>query len=191
MKKVWISLLPMVGILLFAGCNEPVTADEMQKFRDGYAQTEAAVTVTQNIEVLRGKLAVYVYEKEYEKTETGYEMTYTEKRLNQVTAETEEAYTVTTETATVAAAETFNPTLELDLGDFQSGYEILDASFRGQLREGKEDEVFGLTKSHAEMKDVALSLTLGGERLQSLTVNFLSGDYSVSIELTFTYSAAA
>ena len=186
MKKLRIIPVIVLGLVLLAGCGE--TEDELTKFRDAYAKTGDAVTVTQSIEVLRGELAVYLYDKQYEKTETGYEMSYTEQRLNKADAETEEAYTVTTGSDTVPAAETFNPALTLDLEDFRYGYELQRDSFRGELKAGREDAVFGFTKDHAEMKDVTLSLLLDGNSLKELTVAFVSRSYSVSITLTFYYN---
>ena len=188
MKKLWLILIPLVGLAAFAGCDrEPEKIlDGWEKFRAGYEHTAEAVTVSQEIEVLRGELAVYLYEKEYEKTESGYTVTSTEKRLNKVDETTTEPYTVTTETGTVAAAETFNAALDMSPGVF-ADYELLEESFRGKIRAGMEDEVFGLTGEHAGMYDTVLTLTLDGGDLTTLTVDFRSGVYSVSIVLSFAY----
>ena len=183
MKKFRIVSLIALGVMLLAGCN--VSADELAKFREAYDNTKSAAGITQNIEVTRGKLAVYLYEKEYEKTETGYDMTYTEQRLNKIDGETEEAYTVTTGSDSVSAAETFNPALKLELSSFRYGYELQADSFRGEIRDGMEDNVFGFTAEHAEMENVVLSLQLDGNALKSLGVVFTSGVYSVSISISF------
>ena len=187
MKKMLIVPVIALGFVIFAGCSQ--VQDEMARFRDAYARTREAVTVTEEIEVLRDDLAVYLFEQEYRKTNSGYAMTYTERRLNKVDENTQEPYTVTTGSDTVSVAETFNPALTLDLSAFQYGYEIQPDSFRGELCEGMEDHVFGFTGSHAEMKQVVLALALDGSALKEITVNFNSGSYSVSIVLTFTYSA--
>ena len=187
MKKIWMMLVALVGLFALAGCDrEPKSVDGWEKFREGYAHTAEAVTVSQEIEVLRGELAVYLYEKEYEKTDSGYSVTSTEKRLNKVDENTTEPYTVTTDTATAAAAETFNASLVLR-ADVFADYELLEESFRGKIRAGMEDEVFGLTGEHAGMYDTVLTLTLGDDGLTALTVDFRSGAYSVSILLSFTY----
>ncbi len=192
MKKQWIATIAAiaaVGMMALAACGE-TEDDGLNKFREGYAHTAEAVTVTQEIEVLRGKLAVYDFEKAYEKTETGYEMTSTEKRLNKVDENTEEAYTVTTENDVVSAAETFNPALTLETENFKYGYEIMGDTFRGELRDGTEDEVFGFNGEHAEMEEIVLTMTLDGDNLASLSVKFRSSDYSVSILISFSYSLA-
>ena len=98
MKKRWLAVAMTAGLLALVGCgsgtSEPLGLDPMKRFREGYEETVAATTVTQTIEVVRGKLAVYEYEKAYERTDDGYAVTATEKRLNKIDADTEEAYTV-------------------------------------------------------------------------------------------------
>lgn len=184
MKKVWIAAVVAAGLFVMAGCRP---TDAMEKFRDGYEETAEATTVTQRIEVLRGKLAVYEYEKSYEKTAEGYAMTSTEKRLNKVDAETEAAYSVVTSEDTVAAAETFVPALTIDGSVFKTGYEVTETTLRAEIAEGKADEVFGITESHAGMENVVLTLTLGETGLDTIAVNYRSGTYTVSILISYSY----
>lgn len=186
MKKVWIAAIMAAGMMILAGCG-PKEIDPMEKFREGYESTATAETVTQEIEVLRGKLAVYEYEKAYEKNADGYAMRTTEKRLNKIDAETEEAYSVETEESEVGAAETFVPALTLDGSMFVSDYELTETTLRAKIAEGKADEVFGIAESQAEMEDVVLTLTLEEAGLTELTVAFRSGNYTVSILITYSY----
>ncbi len=192
MKKRWLAVAMTAGLLALVGCgsgtSEPLGLDPMKRFREGYEETVAATTVTQTIEVVRGKLAVYEYEKAYERTDDGYAVTATEKRLNKIDADTEEAYTVVEQEGTAQAASTFTGGLKLNRLSFKPGYSLTQETFHGEIRDGMENTVLGLSRDHAAMDEVVLTMTLGETGLTGLTVDFRSGEYTVSIVITYVYA---
>ena len=108
-------------------------------------------------------------------------------RLN--TADSDEAYTETDHgEVRVQAAELFIGTMNLSRENFRPGYYGGNNEFRAKLKDGAEDEVFGLEEGHAMMKNVGLEMRSDGERLVYIRINYTSdNDLDVTVTLTFRY----
>lgn len=187
MKKrlVVLTVMLMLAIMLVACENTKLTAIEILQER--YNEIATAETIKQEIRITKGNFTQYESTKTYTKSETGYSVTGSEKRLNDVDAE--ELYTVAEVTAQFSSAEEAKPTLKLDESYFEEGYRLTETGLTATVKAEHVKDVFGVTDAElkAPTSNLTLEMNVTGERLATLQIGYVSGYSNVTIVLTMGY----
>ena len=185
MKKRYFTILAVLVLVLaiLAGCggDQPLTVLQQK-----YGKVSNATAITQKIEITSGNLLQYSSDKTFTATDGGYSVVATEKRLNEVTADAEQAYTTTTDSYTVAKADTFVTGLALNVKYFEKDYVASPTSLKANVANGHEKDVVKLDELD-NVSNMTLELTADSNNLTSIVITYKTGSSNVKITLTFNY----
>ena len=176
MKKRLVVLVALlaVAIFVFASCAE-TPASALDILREKYEEVSTAKSIEQKIEITQ--------------TDTGYSVTGEEKRVNESLSDSDEMYNVTKVEESLTASEKFLPNLELKEEYFVSGYRLTETSLSATVVAGREKELLSLADVEvtAPVTNMTIQLSVEGEHLKSVAINYTSNGSSVAIELTFVF----
>lgn len=186
MKKILAILVAMMVIMGFAACSAEFV-DPIAKSAEEYAKIDQAKNIHQTVEVMDGKLAMFVHETNYALEGGNYTVTDTRKTLN--AAGSEEAYTVVeNEPSTAEKAAIFASKLKFENKFFKPGYYTSGNSFRGGVKDDFIDEMFGLNPGHATMTNVVLEMTSANAMTTQMVITYASdNETNVKITISFEY----
>lgn len=201
MKKFWKFALFVAGtaVIALAGCGGGGNEDNgdngdggnggdsftLQTVQDAYRAIEGATQIGQSIEIKSGMLVQYSEEKEYVLSSGAYTVTGSAKRLNALDSESEDAYTETPISYTVAKAEAFEGAFHID-GTYFENVATAGSTLTAKVKAGQEHNFLGFETS-AEVASMTVSFTLQGEKLGEIAIAYLSGECNVAIKVQFTY----
>lgn len=190
MKKRYIVLLTVILVcatLALAACNGTEQLTSMEILRQRYGEIGSAKSIEQKITVQSGNFTQFESVKTYLKTQNGYDVTGTEKRLNDATAS--EAYAVKTVSEQVSAAEGAAPTLKLDENYFETGFRLTETGLTASVKADNVKDVFALDDGElkAPVSNLTLELNTSKDKLTTVKIKFVSGGSNVTVELTMTY----
>ena len=190
MKKRLVVLVALlaVAIFVFASCAE-TPASALDILREKYEEVSTAKSIEQKIEITQGKRVQFESNKTFTKTDTGYSVTGEEKRVNESLSDSDEMYNVTKVEESLTASEKFLPNLELKEEYFVSGYRLTETSLSATVVAGREKELLSLADVEvtAPVTNMTIQLSVEGEHLKSVAINYTSNGSSVAIELTFVF----
>ena len=185
MKKRYLTILAVLVLTLaiLAGCGGDQPLNVLQQ---KYGKISNATEITQKIEITSGNLLQYSSDMTFTATDGNYSFVATEKSLNEVTADAEQAYTTTTDSYTVAKADTFVSGLALNAKYFEKGYAASPTSLKANITDGHEKDVVKLDEL-SNVSNMTLELTANGNNLTSIVITYKTGSSNVKITLTFNY----
>lgn len=188
MKKRYLLVIALLVLtaLVFAACEDgPLTEIEIMQLC--YSGISDAKSIKQEIRITQGNITQYACDKTYVKTDSGYDVSGEERRLNDTDAE--EAYTVTEVSDTLTSATEALPTLKLDESYFEEGYRLTATGLTAVIKEENVKEVFSLSDDAIKSPtgDVEIELEVSGQKLSAVRVSYTSAGSNVSIELTMSY----
>lgn len=188
MKKRTILLIALMVMvtMVFAACTE-TKLTLIEQLRERYGEISEAATVKQEITITQGNFTQYESSKTYSKVETGYDVTGSEKRLND--AESDEPYTVTPIETHVDSVQGATPTLTLDESYFEEGYRLTETGLSATVKQSNIKDVFGVSETEltAPTSNLTLELRVSGEHLATVRINYVSNNSNVTIVLTMSY----
>lgn len=191
MKKKVLLLAVMVAMVaimavVFCACDPMAQQTEIEGLQEQYGKIANANTIKQEIEIRKGGLVQFKSEKTYAKTEDGYSVTGTEKRLNDVDAD--ELYDTTEVNDTLQKAVDATPTLKLDEQYFEAGFRLTETGLKANVKQGNIKDVFGIKgELKAPTDNLMLEMSVSGGHLSSVSINYDSNGSHVTITLTITY----
>lgn len=192
MKKLLITVLALLSAMAVAinvGCA-PVEGESlaMDRYRTAYGKIATAERITEEITLKKGKLTPYEYKKEYVADGANYTVTETTTTYNEIITGEEELKNVEVkELDSVTRKAEAVAKLNLDEGLFES-ISISETEMSAQISEGKLGDVFEISSElEAPISEAELKLELDGANLKTLSLNYTSSDYKVSITISFVY----
>ena len=188
MKKriLLVAVVLILSATLFAACVEAkLTAIEV--LRELYKDIGTAQSITQEISVKKGNFTQFESSKTYAKAESGYDVTGSEKRLND--ADAEQLYEVTEINSHIDGAEEAAPTVNLDESFFEEGYRLTESGLTAMVKADHITDVFGVTSEQltAPTSNLMLELTVSGGHMSGVRITYESNGADVTITLTMTY----
>lgn len=152
-----------------------------------YKELTEATSIEQTIEIKTGEMVQYTRKRVFDKTETGYDVEETESKLNELTSETEEAYTSTTRQFKVNSAEEISLPINLDDESIYDDFTLDETHLICKVKDDKIKEATSLTDEDIPAPITGMTIEIEfGTHVTGLTVEYLSGESLVKI----TYSAA-
>ena len=192
MKKTILALTAiscLAAVMLTACTPEGEIIEQNNNFSaitEAYEKVYDAEKITREVEITDGSLIVYESVKTYELDGEEYAVTFTTKRLNDLTAE--EAYTVTEETTTAAKATEFTDSLDFKKEYFEDGYKLSETSFTATVKSEHVKDFLGIAEElPAATDEFKVTASLSSGKLTSFQATYLSGNYNISITLSFEY----
>lgn len=197
-KSVLAVLLFVFCLALVAGCDSPIlgivpgTGEEtpsvtektaLEAVAEKYEKVSEAKNIGRTVEVYSGKLLQYSSEKTYQKTDGGFAVTGTVKRLNDLSADT--AYTETKISETVGAG-TFEGGLKLS-AMYLTDATVKEGKLEARVADGDVERVFGTEALPSAVHGLKLTVETNEDHVTSIGIEYASGSSSVTISLTFAY----
>ena len=181
-------LIAVIIILAMLKKPDDGALDEWQVWQQSYEEVAKSREIKQTITVKKGNIEQFVSDKLFTATNNGYTVTGSEKCLNEVTLDTEEAYTTTPIDYKLDKNAQFVPTLTLKEEYFSAGYKLTTTVLEGQINAGKESAVLGLTEQlPAPTANMTLKLTASVDGVTRIEIAYVSNGSTVNIILTFAY----
>lgn len=191
MKKRIVLLASVIALLAIAmavlcACNPEAQLTGMELVQQQYNEIATAKSIRQQISIKSGKMTQFESDKTYAKTEEGYTVTGTEKRLNGADADKlfdEKAINEQLQKAVEAT-----PTLKLDERYFQEGYRLTETGLTANVKAENIKDVFGITgELKAPTDNLMLELSVTSGHISSVRISYDSSGSQVTITLTMTY----
>ncbi len=181
-----LTILFMLAAVMLAACADPkLTAIEILQQR--YNDIATAKTIKQEITITQGNFTQYESTVTYTKTESGYNVTGSEKRLNDANAE--QMYSVTQVNEQVSSASEAKPTIKLDESYFEEGYRLTETGLAATVKAEYVKEVFGTTDEDlkAPTNNLTVEMDVTDEHLATMRIGYVSDGSNVTIVLTMSY----
>lgn len=190
MKKLLTIIFVIVtACAVLCGCNpDEKTETPYEVLEREYAQLATAKSIEQNVEIKTGEMVQYTRGRTYTKTETGYSVAETERRLNELTPETEKAYSETSRTYEVESVEEFSMPINLDDETAFEEYTIDATHLSCKVKDEKIKEVTSLTDEDIPAPISGMTIEIEfGEHVDGLTIEYVSGGSHVTITISAIY----
>lgn len=183
MRKIVCLVVAVLAVFALAACNfNEEEKNDLEWLNASYSQVATAKKITETTKIGSEKLTRYSLEKVYTLDGNSYNVTSTEKTLNELSAD--EPYTVVTDTSTANKAGDFVSGLDFKEANFDE-YNLSETGLKGHVKEGRLGAVLGLTGLDAE--DANLTVTVDNNRVTAVEISYLSSDENVSITIKFEY----
>lgn len=185
-KLVLLAALLVLAVALFAACEKPLVGLDL--LQQQYNDIVYAKSIKQQITISAGELVQFESSKTFAKVEQGYTVTGTERKLNDLDAETPFAETTVNEK--VQSASGSLPTLKLSDAYFETGFYLPETgnSLRATVKQANIKDVFGVTGDlPAATDNLTLELEVSAGHVSAVRIAYDSEGSQVVISLTMTY----
>ena len=195
MKKsriILLALICIISIAVLAACDFGGDAQTlgMEGIIEKYEATSQATLIEQSIEIEKDGKMVRSYQKTLTKTEEGYDVAETEKKLNSVSVDNipDAQYNETTKNYTLKAAEG-TAKLKLEKEYFNTlGFTMTETTLKGVVKDGSVEEFLSISEElPAEIKGLSVEITADETGVTSIKLSYSSEGYLVNISLDYTY----
>lgn len=184
------AILAIVAVIAatLCACDPTEQQTGAQLLQQQYNDISLAKEIEQKIEITKGEFTQFASEKTYTKTEDGYSVTGTEKRLNDADPDADELYDTTEIDEAYQKAVDGKPALKLDEQYFEAGFRLSETGLTANVKQANIKDVFGITgELTAPTDNLMLEMSVSGGRLSTVRINYDSNGSHVTITLTMTY----
>ena len=186
-KLLFVAALLFVMIFALAACAEQQPLSTIDFVKQKYGEIASAKSIKQDISITKGSLTQFESSKTFAKTESGYNVTGTEKTMNK--AGSQKPFEEVEINETLTSAQGVAPTLNLDVTFFEEGYRLTESGLTATVKPDSIKDVFDLDDSDltAPTDDLVLELVINGQQLTSVRITYTSDGSNVTILLTIAY----